>query len=207
MFSFRLWDGLGKKKAAGVTKDNELCTILAPYPALVQQKVRPFRQYLTDDGTAQGSNAMGVNGSTTNVDFYISADPKADRYITSLNFIVAYGSSSAPYKFADVAALANGSRVFYTSKAGEQDIHEGIKTNQDLFRLSFGNTPALWEVRHVNAANDYGYFISSDITKMGIPYGVKLDRGTNQKLIIRIRDDVSGADTFDCIAYGFDRFE
>lgn len=196
------------KTQAEVTGDGELCVIAAPFPSLADQKVQPFRQYLTDDGTISGSNDMGVDGSVTNVDFYISADSVNDRYITTLNFAVAYGSIGKPYLWADGAALTNGTRLFYENPRGEVDIHEGMKSNQDLFRLTFNQIPTAWEVRHVNANNDYGYFISMDLTKLSSAFGLKLDRGTDQRLICRIRDDAGTlADTFNVIAYGFDRFK
>ena len=208
MFNFLLWDGKGKKNAAAVTDDQEVCTINAPYPPFTQQKVRPFRQYLTDDGLADGTNDMGVDGSVTNVDYFISAKEDEDRYITSLNFIVGYATSGKPYLWADGAALTNGSRLFYSSQRGEVDIHEGILNNQDLFRLSFSPIPTAWEVRHVNANNDFGYFISMDITKLGLPFGVKLDAGSSQRLTMRIRDNAgTSAASFNCIGYGFDRFK
>jgi len=194
-------------KQALVTKDQELCVIPAPYPPLVLQRVHPFRQYLTLDGTATGSNDMGIDGSVTNVDFYIPAHESEDRYITTLNFIVAYGGSGAPYQWANGAALTNGCRLFYDSMRGERNIHEGIKSNQDFFRLFFSIIPTSWEVRSVGANQDYGYFITLDLTKLGLPFGIKLDRGSNQRLTMRIQDNAgTGADIFDCIAYGFDRF-
>jgi hypothetical protein len=208
MFNIKLWSGKGNKVAAGVTDDQELCVISAPYPPLTVQRVKPFRQYLTDDGLADGTNDMGVDGSVTNVDYYIPANASEDRYITSLNFIVGYGASGQPNEWADGTALTNGSRLFYTSQRGESEIHEGIKSNQDMFRLSFSPVPTGWEVRHVNATNDFGYFLSMDLTKMGLPFGVKLDRGSSQRLVIRIQDNAgTDADSFNCIAYGFDRFE
>ena len=47
-----------------------------------------------------------------------------------------------------------------------------------------------------------------DLTKMGLPFGIKLDKGTKQKIIMCIKDNVAtAADSFNCIAYGFRRFE
>ena len=188
-----------------VTKDQELSTITSPYPPFSTQKIQPFRQYLTN---SSDSNEMAVNGSITNVDFYVEADRDNDRYITSLNWIVGYGTSGSPYQWADGTALTNGSRLFYQNYMGEVDIHEGIKTNQDLFRLSFDRVVTAWQVRGVNAANDYGYFITTDLTRLGFVFGIKLDAGTTQRLTCRIRDNAgTSADTFNCIAYGFDRFQ
>ena len=204
-----VWFGIkgGKGTEVSVSPDGELCSIVAPYPPLTEQKVQPFRQYLTADGLASGSNDMGVDGSVTNAEFWIPSHGINDRYITSLNFIVGYGTAGKPYLWADVAALTNGSRLYYINRHGEHDIHEGIKSNQDMFRLSFSAIPTAWEVRHVNANNDFGYFISMDITRMGLPFGIKLDRGSTQRLVMSIRDNAADADSFNCIAYGFERFK
>ena len=208
MFSFQLFGGSGNKIAANVTDDQEISVITAPYPPLTDQKAQPFRQYFTDDGLPGGTSSMAVDGSIANVDYYIPAKVGEDRYITTLNFIVGYSASGQPNEWADGPALTNGIRLFYTSQRGEVDIHDGIKSNQDMFRLSFSPIAANWEVRHVNALNDYGYFISMDLTKMGLQFGIKLDADSSQKLIFRIKDNVgTSADSFNCIAYGFDRFK
>jgi len=197
----------GSKVTADVTQDSALLVSSLPYPAFRKQKTRPFRQYFTTTGLAGGSNDMGVNGATTNVAYYIPADESDDRYIAHLSFIVGYGTSGKPWQFADNAALTNGVRIFYVSDQGEIDLHDGIRTNQDMLRLDFAPVPTSWEVRDVNATNDYGYFISMDLTKVMPPYGIKLDAGSSQRLNIVIRDDATNADSFNCIAYGFDRFE
>jgi len=192
---------------AKVTRDGELRVSNAPYPPFGAQQARPFRQYLTLDGTAGGSNDMGVDGSVTNVEFYVPAATTDDRYITNIAMLVGYGGTSQPYLFADAVALANGCRMHFVSLRGEVDIHDGIKTNQDMFRLSHEAVRSDWEVRGVNANNDYGYFITIDLESVMPVFGVKLDAGTTQRLIMTIRDDCTNADSFNAIAYGFDRFE
>ena len=207
MFKINLFGGNGSKKAVAVTDAQELVVIGAPHPPLVPQKVRPFRQYLTADGLADGNHDMGVDGSVTAVDYHIPAIVDDDRYITTLSFVVGYDVTGSPYNWADGAPLPNGCRLFYSSLQGEVDIHDAIKSNEDMFRLSFNQVDANWQVRHVLANNDYGYFITMDLTKLGLPFGIKLDRGTSQRLVMRIRDNVGvDANKFDCIAYGFDRF-
>mgnify|MGYP006865031009 CR=1 FL=1 len=199
----------GSKKIIGATDEGELIASIVPYPPIQQQKTHPFRQYFTDDGTSSGSNDMGVDGSTTNVDFFIPASAIADRYITNINVLVGYGTSGQPNQWADGTALTNGTRIFYeASGVGEVDIHDGIKTNQDLFRLNHNGIQTSWEVRHVNATNDYGYFMPIDMEQYVMPLGVKLDKGSTQRIVFCIRDNAgTDADTFDAIAYGFDRFE
>lgn len=203
----KLQDGNGVNPDAKTSLDGELCVINAPYPPFEPQKVRPFRQYFTTDGSADGSNDMGVDGSVTNADFYIKAHETFDRYITTVNILMGYGATSKPYLFADVAARANGCRFFYNSERGEVNIHEGIKTNQDFFRLSFNQLNTSWEIRHLDANNDYGYVLTMDLTKLGLPFGIKLDAGTTQTLTMRIQDDCTDADSFNVIGYGFERFK
>lgn len=195
-------------REAFVTSLGELLVTSSTVPPLVEQKSRPFRQYFTDNGLASGSNDMGVDGSVTEREFYIAADEFDDRYITNINIIIGYGASSSPFRWCDGTALTNGTQFFYQSSRGEVEIHDGIKSNQDMFRLSHDPIRTSWEVRGVDALNDYGYFINIDLENYMPPYGVKLDRGTGQRLGFRIRDNVgSAADSFNAIAYGFDRFQ
>jgi hypothetical protein len=204
----QIYSARGDKTGAYISDQGGLYVTEIGSPPLVPQKTNPFRQYLTTDGTPSGSNDMGIDGSSTNVDFYIPASDTKDRYITALSFIVGYGASGQPNQWADGTALTNGSRLYYTSVKGEQDIHDGIKSNQDLFRLSNQLIPTSWEVRHVNTNNDYGYFIYFDLRVLTASYGIKLDRGTQQRIIMTIRDNAgTAADTFNCLAYGFERFE
>lgn len=205
--SINIKDGIGGKNHAEVTDSNELLVISSPHPPFAPQKIRPFRQYMTIDGTANSDNDMGVDGSVNNVDFLIPAVTGFDRYITAVNILVGYGTSSQPFKFADGNALNNGCRLHYESLQGDVDIHDGIKSNQDMFRLTDDPVTSLWELRGVNAANDYGYLVGLDFTAISSQYGVKLDEGTSQKLIMTIRDDVTAADSFNVIAYGFERFK
>jgi len=196
------------KKSAHITKDSEVLATVSVDPPMIVQKKKVFRQYLTVDGLSDGSADMGIDGSSTNVDFYVEADSKNDRYITNISMIMAYGTSSQPYKFADVAELTNGIRFFYESAHdGEIDIHDGMKSNQDLFRISHISVDANWELRGIGALNDYGYFITVDLESFSPPYGIKLDRGTRQRLVMCVRDDCTDADDFNAIAIGFDRFE
>lgn len=193
-----------------VTPEGSLYVAASPFPPFVTQLTRPLRQYFTLGGTPTGDNDLGQDGSVTNLDFCIPADPNDDMYIKHISFLVGYGGAAFPYEFGDGAALTNGVQIFYDSQSGATDIHDGIKSNQDLFRLSATPVNSTWELRGVGAANDYGYFVEAGLTQFSPEYGVKLDAGSNQKMVIRIRDTmtaVSGAgDSFNAIAHGFYRF-
>ncbi len=208
-------NGGGDRKAAQVVNGGELLVIDSGSPPFLPQKVKPFRQFLTDDGTTSGSSDMGIDGSVTSQEFWVAADNNDDRYITTLSFEMTMAGSPRLFEFADSgAALTNGVRLFYDAVGGASDIHEGIKSNWDLQRLSLGTptitsgSPAdVFQVRHVTALNDYGLIPDIDITRLVPPFGIKLERGSTQRVVMEIRDDATSATTFNCIAYGFDRFE
>lgn len=208
MINTKIVDGRGTKEAVRIHKGGALGIIAHPEPPLLVQKTKLFRQFLTDDGLVSGSNDMTVDGSSTNVDFWIPADMSDDRYVTQVSIIVAYGTSGSPFQWADGNALGNGSRLFYDSPSGEIDIHDAIQSNQDFFRLNGDIIPTAWEVRSVGANQDYGYFIKIDLIGIMPPFGIKLDKGTTEKLVLRVRDNTgTDADAFNIIAMGFDRFE
>ena len=94
---------VNKVEISGVSKgeldesSGALPVQIVPYPPITPMKFRFFRQFLTDDGTTSGSNDMGIDGSTP-VDFYVEASQTADRYITSIDFIMGYGNTAQPYQ-------------------------------------------------------------------------------------------------------------
>jgi len=205
MIKSKIFDGGGTGGSAHVM-ENGLVVSMLPFPPSVESKTVPYRQYFTDDGLSTGSNDMGVDGSSTNQEFWIPASTEADRYITSLSIEVAYGTSGEPNEWADGTALTNGVRFYYKESLQEIDIHDAIKNNQDFFRLSSDTIATSWEIRHLGATNDYGYILNVDFFRFGLTYGIKLDKGSSSKIIFSIRDNVGAdADTFNVIAYGMDK--
>lgn len=199
--------GADDNTAVKVTDAHELVVNVSYDPIIQAARRKPFRQYFTDTGLSTGSNDMGVDGSVTNVDFWIPAHHDNDRYISHLSIIVGYATPGQPNEWADGTALTNGIQLFFEQPIGSIDLHEGIKNNQDLFRLDSNTVSASWEVRHVNATNDYGYFINFDLTRFAHPFGIKLDRGTTQRLVFCVKDNASAAVSFNAVASGFDRFD
>jgi len=195
-------------QGARVLDNGELLISLYQSPPLMPQKVKVFGQMLTDDGTATGSNDLGVDGSSTSVDYWVPSHGDNDRYITKLSFVIGYGASGYLWEFADKdAALTNGVKVFYTDSTGDEVTIGNPKNNYSFLRLALsdGLVPTAWELRHLGATNDYGILVAIDLTKYVPPHGIKLDAGSSQKLSITIRDNCGDADTFNCRAFGFER--
>jgi hypothetical protein len=203
-------DGTGTGRTAEISDQLALVVSDTGCPPLVRQKNRVFRQYMTDDGTATGSEDMKVDGSATAVEFWIAADNDDDRYITTLSFVIA-DANAVLNKFGNVAALTNGCHLYYETPAQNVDIHTALKSNFDFVRLCLGAPAFALATTAFRAGNvvgtSEGYIPVLDLRQLVPPFGIKLDRGTTQRLALKVRDDCTGVDGFDCIAYGFDRFE
>lgn len=208
MIKTRIEDGEGGNRQAQVLLGGELLVAVSVNPPLLPQKTRVLSQMLTVDGTLTGSDDMGVDGSVTPVNFWIAAAPDADRYITAMSFILGYGGTAQLYEFADTAAaLTNGVKIAYTAAEGEILI-ANLKTNYSFMRASLiplSNNN--WQSRGFTVLNDYGYFITIALREHMIPNGVKLDKGTLQRLSVTIQDDCTDADLMNCSVFGFERFE
>ncbi len=195
-----------------VEKSGAMSVVERPFPPFgVMQNVRPFRQFLTDDGTPTGSEDMLVDGSVTPVDFFVEAPQDADLYVTRLSFIVVDQNASLN-TFGNIAALTVGCRLFYTDELGEVVIAEALQTNFDIVRLGSG-LPSFGDGTTAFIANNVD-FISEGIIPIldfkdtfGFRWGLELRNGSTQKLILQIRDDITGIDAMDVICYGFLRLE
>jgi hypothetical protein len=190
--------------------DESLVVTQFTCPPLLPQKNKIFRQYLTDDGTSSGSNDMLVDGSSTNQKFWVEAHDNDDRYITMVSFVIGDGGA-ALNEFGNATALTNGCLFEYERSGETVTIHEGLKSNWDFVRMcclnpSFGDAASAFRGTNIEGGAE-AYAPVMDFTKIIPPYGVKLDAGSNQRLMLTIRDDCTVPDVFNAIAYGFDRFE
>jgi len=193
---------------ATVCDGNSLRVQAITEPPLLPQRLKPFRQFLTNGGGAGDSNDMQVDGSTINVDFHVAAHPDNDRYISTLQFLIA-DATSTMNKFGNITALTNGCQLFYERVDGSVDLHDALKSNLDFVRLclgepAFGDGAGAFRINNAVSTSE-GYIPTLDCRRIIPPFGIKLDAGTRQRLVLTVKDDTQGVDAFNCIAYGFDR--
>ena len=191
-----------------------------------------YRKFLTLNGDGT-TNSMLVDGSTTPQLFYVEASPDNDTYITSLSIVIQglginlgddFGGSSglATPLF---TSLPNGCRLFYEDKNGEINIGADLDTNFELVRLcqgnpNFGNNGNAFKVPELapggkGKTTSDGYIPVLDFPEVfGFNYGLRLQRGTTNRLVFEINDDIRiDADGgglpddagFNIIVYGFER--
>jgi len=154
---------------------------------------------------------MLVDGSVTPVDFFVEAPQDQDLYVTRISFIVVDQNMSLN-NFGNIPELTNGCRLFYIDELGEVDIAEALQTNFDIVRLCSG-LPSFGDGTTAFIANNVD-FISEGIIPIldlkdtfGFRWGLEFRNGSTQKLILQIRDDITGIDAMDVIVYGFLRLE
>jgi hypothetical protein len=169
----------------------------------------PFRQYFTDDGTSSGSNLMNVDGSTNYVDFYISAEDECDRYIKYITLEIGDGGSPNLNKFGNLSSLTNGVAFYWDTISNPLYVlHEGIKTNKEFVRIG-SDTAAIGSGVDAYLADVSGgsaeksYLPSIDFKEIyGLPWGLRLRKGSTDRIVFRVQDDLSALTTFNAIATG-----
>lgn len=166
----------------------------------------PFVQQLKNTA---GSADMRVVGSlATPLQFFISASTSADRFITAISFIISDAGANLN-QFGALTALTNGCLLLYETPSAVTQVLPALKTNFDFIRMAFGQ-PAFGDsgtvFQAVNAvAASEAYIPVIRFADWLPPFGLKLDINSGNRLVFQVRDDTTGVDAFDAIAFGFDR--
>jgi hypothetical protein len=198
-------------ESLNVTDKGEIPVVIPQRPFIGEQiSAIPFRQYFTDNGIQSGSNDMSVNGSLASpLDFYISASENYDIFIKYITVEIGDGGTPALNKFGALSALTNGVSFYWdTQEEPLYELHEGIKTNKEFIRIA-SDTGAIGTGIDAYLADVSGggteksYLPNIDMDEIyGLPYGLRLRKGTLDKLIFRINDNLTGLTTFNAIATG-----
>jgi hypothetical protein len=158
---------------------------------------------------------MIVDGSSTPVDFSITANATQDRdrYIKSISVLLSDAGLEAGL-FGALATLTNGLEFeFSTPQTGAITIDGAIKRNIDFIRLGLGQ-PAVstvageeYSIGQVSAApgKAEAYIPVIDLSAtFGMPNGLRLPAKSEAKLTFRVNDALAGLVEFNIIAYGFE---
>jgi hypothetical protein len=152
---------------------------------------------------------MSVDGSVTAQEFYLAADVERDIYINSISVRIADGGAPNLNKFGNLTALTNGVQwLWVTNDLGTVELHDGIQTNLEFIRtgqkthaIGTGTEAYLADVSGGGTSKAYLPIIDLS-EQFGKPWGIRLRKGTEDKMKFVVRDDLSTLDAFDAIAYG-----
>jgi hypothetical protein len=193
-----------------VGDEGEIGVVIHQHPAQGEGSVAiPFRSYFTQDGTTAGINDMAVDGSTNFIDYYIKANTEYDIYIKYITVEIGDGGSPALNKFGALTALSNGVAFLWdTLQDPEYTLHEGIKTNKEFIRIAsdtagIGTGVDAFLADVSGGGTEKSYLPNMDMSELyGLQWGVRLKKNSNDKIIFRIQDNLSGLSTFNAIATG-----
>lgn len=206
----RILDGTGKGTELEIDSNNAAKVVNVGIPPKdLNTVLKPFTSLFQNEN---GVTDMRVDGSTANADFYVTAVEQGDLYIQTLAFTIADAGASLN-EFGALSALTNGCDLIYQdNELGDVVIASALKSNFDFVQLcnfnpTFGTGTAAFLASNVSGTSE-AYVPILDLTDVfGLPYGLRLPRRSDKKLVLRIKDNVSTIDRFDIKAFGFVRVD
>lgn len=200
-------DPVNNRRKTGIDNCGALSVVVHPHPPINTNEciqLLPFKQFFTTDGTENGSSDMLVDGSTTNVDFFVQAIQDFDLYIKNLAVLIVDKDAKLK-EFGHLAPLTNGLELFYESQdTGRFVVDAAIQTNHDFVRLALYEPMIDKEMRLKDVIDDQEGFIPViDFNKIfGMQYGLRLRKNTQDRIVFTVKDDITAIDQMDIIAYG-----
>ena len=189
-------------RTAYVSPDHGLyvAEIAPPVPAVgTPSRIRLFVQYAGTtgallEGTPDSNADQGVDGSVTNVEFFVGADQDFDIRVMGIAITIA-DTAVAHNAFANVNALTNGWDLSITEAGEETFIIKAAKTggqfiSQGGFANPYGDGVTSFELSNWTATAD-AQTVSLPLRNI-VPGGLRLGMGTNDRISCFVRDDLTG---------------
>jgi hypothetical protein len=149
---------------------------------------------------------MNIDGSVTPQTFYVESVNEYDIYITDCILVVADGVV-AHNKYGGVTSLTNGIDLEVTESGETTTVLGNIKTcGQIIAQMgcfwAFGSGTDLNIITNYDPANNDAMIVPFQPDEV-LPYGLRLGRGTNDRMTFRVSDDLTGlvTHTFQVIGY------
>lgn len=203
--------GTNQKNVAEVIDEGSLKVTLSPTLG-VEKKITsvPFSRFLTvnNDGVTSDLTVSGTPANPTEA--FVSGQSLGDFYVTAANILIADDGAVALNRFGSSPALINGVDFFYNFPSADV-ILGTARTNFDVIRFSTLTKPTggksdAFQLANANAGNEDAYNPILDLARNSPNgLGARLRQNSNDKLGIRIKDDLSGVSTFNILLIGFIR--
>jgi len=189
-----------------VTEEGAIPVVVHPHPPVTDSLVAiPFVNFFETDAGASDMRVSGSSGSPFL--FKINASPTRDTFISQCSVVIADGSATLN-KFGNITALTNGVKFeWITADLGTVEIGPSLKSNFDFVQLGSGTPPIGAGTTSFRASNVEGaseaFIPSINLSSIfGIPYGLRLRKGTKDCLCWTVQDNTSAVDRFDIKAFG-----
>lgn len=165
----------------------------------------PFRVDFEQAGNAQMAGAVGTLAAPQ--EFSVDAVSTYDTWIKTISTEVTDTNPSASL-FGSLPRLTNGVSFVWVSE-GIERVLATVRSNFELIRFGSTSTPAwgvganAFTVTNAIGQNDDSYLISVDLNALlGFRWGLRLRKGTNDRILWRVQDDLDGLLSFTSICGG-----
>lgn len=174
----------------------EVSNVVGDVPEIgTENRLRYNSQPLTD---STGSANMAVDGSVTPVEFNYKSTEDYDIIINKLVVLLVDGSI-AFNKFGAEPALTNGWTLHILEAGAFTSFINSSTTGQIIADSGF---PTNYEIiSNFNANNDDAFILSIDISE-SVPGGIRIGRGTQDKIFATVQDNLTGLVDFRVTAIG-----
>ena len=197
-------------RAAQVTEHGELRVTTSPYNVILEtgteNQYRYFSDYLRLGGS--GSESMNVDGSATPANFSLEPAEDADIYIMRIAILLADGNV-AHNTFGQLTALTNGFDLFVEDSGTKTYFVYRAKTGGEIiaqsgFYSGWGNSGTAWELTAWEGQAD-ATAVALPISDF-VPGGIRLGRGTYNKIEATVSDDLTAMSGFWIRIFGYQHF-
>jgi len=205
-------DGGGTRRAANVNEKNALQVSQTAADVFAPGTPSTFRflsQLVSSVGDGTGTTNMNVDGSSTPVNFTIGANQDFDIRILEILIFIVDGSETENAKFGGLSALSTGWDLKVIESEVSTFIMNKATTSGEIITSTntpiFGVDNTKWNsVSLVDATDHAGYYVLN-VGRL-VPDGIRIGRGTKDRLESTVNDDLTGLTTFNVRALGYRHF-
>ncbi len=203
-------DGTGSKRAARVDTRNrvEVSMHTPDVPeAGEENRLRYYSELVGSAGASSGNVNMNVDGSVTPAAFFARSEGEADVHITEI-VIYLEDSKVANKKFGDINSLTNGwdlqveesgvtTSIVSKAKNGGQIL---VQTSPPIFGTDANKLNRVGDPS--DTGENEGFLVSFNISE-SLPGGIRLGRGTQDRIVSIVNDDLTGLADFEVRLIGY----
>ena len=201
-------DGSGDNFGAAVTEYNALAvsrTIPPVPPVGTISRYRYYNKLMGSEGASSGITNQNVDGSVVSQNFHISSNPDYDLYISGIIVIIA-GLVVSHNNFGSIPELTEGYNLSIVEDNEETRIFDEVKTGgqmiaQSIFGHPYGDGATSFELTKWTG-NDDAQTIVVPVHEI-IPGGIRIGRGTLDRLQSTVFDDLTGLTEFTVRVVGY----
>lgn len=210
--STQIINGGGNRNKLKVNPDGSINTTQTPNPPVPSTgTVNTFRflsGVMGSTGMDSGTINLNVDGSATAQEFTVDSDEDFDIHVMQVVFIVA-DSAVVHSKFGNINALTNGFDLEIVEEGVTTKLINAVKTGGQLiaqtgFTHPFGDGTLSFELSNWTGTEDAQVAVMS--LHDFVPGGIRIGRGSQNKLIARVNDDLTGLTEFTVRVLGYKHY-